>query len=749
LALTPGTRLGVYEVTSQIGEGGMGQVYRARDTKLNRDVALKILPDAFASDPERLARFTREAQTLASLNHPNIAHIYGLEESNNVRALVMELVGGEDLSQRIARGAIPLAEALPIAKQIAEALEAAHEQGIIHRDLKPANVKVCEDGTVKVLDFGLAKALEPAGPASPSVSMSPTITTPAMTQAGIILGTAAYMSPEQAKGRSADKRSDVWAFGCVLYEMLTGQRAFEGEDVSDTLATVLKSDPDWTRLPADTPLSIQRLLRRCLEKHRKTRIPDIAIARFEMEEVLSESPAGPIDRAATATTSTPPSPVRRWLAIVGAALTAGLAVGVSDRVLYKPVSQAVVRLDAMPSDGSAVGDQFPAPDVVITPDGSHIVYDVGNGQSTAQLFVRRLDQLEAMPLKGLTGVSDPFISPDGQWVGYFDGATMKKVAISGGPSVAICALSGVFPRGASWGPGDIIVFGTAGGGGLQRVGAGGGQAEVLAKPDPAKGEQAYVLPEILPGGRAVLFSILPATTNPDNGRIAVLDLKTGQTKVLVQGGSNPRYAPSGHLVYAAAGSLRAVPFDVDRLELRGNPVAVVEHVATKGPLAAANFAVAKNGTLVYRTGDAQGGANRTLVWVDRLGHEEPLGVPLRAYAYPHLSPDGTKLALDVRDQESGIWVWDLVRHGPLTRLTLDTGVHRGGIWSLPDGRRIAFSAERDGAENIYWQAADGTGTAERLTDRPKPSVPQAFTPDGTRLLFVEPTVAPSTWESST
>jgi Tol biopolymer transport system component len=571
-----------------------------------------------------------------------------------------------------------------------------------------------------------------------------------MTGMGVIMGTVAYMSPEPAKGKPVDKRTDIWAFGCVLYEMLTGRRAFEGEDVSDTLATVLKSDPDWARLPADTSPSIRRLLRRCLTKDRKARLPDIAIARFEIDDVLSGAFSAPAETPVAAIAR--PSLLPRWMPIAAAGLSVGLVVGAGAWALLRPRPQPVMRLTAMPADGSAVGDSFPTPDVAISPDGRHIVYTVGQSPETVQLFVRSLDQLEATPLRGLGAAVGPFVSPDGEWVGYVDGqslSVMKKVSINGGPPVTICTAPARV-RGASWGPDDTIGFGTfpsaqfgIATAGLFRVAAGGGKPEALTKPDSSKGEAAHILPEVLAGGRAVLFTIVAANNPGENNQIAVLDLGTGRTKALIRGGSSPRYVSSGHLVYAAAGSLRAVGFDVSRLEVRGNPVPVVEHVATKGGSgAAASFDIARDGTLIYRTDDAQGGvANRTLVWVDRQGHEEPIGVPVRAYVRSRLSPDGTRIALDIRDQENDIWVWDFA-HTTLMRLTFDPGLNRGVAWS-PDSRRIAFSALRDGSENVYWQAADGTGTAERLTDRPKGQVPWSFTPDGTRLLFQEPINPPS------
>jgi serine/threonine-protein kinase len=744
LALAPSTRIGPYDIVSVLGSGGMGVVYRARDTKLSRDVALKVLPEAFAADAERLARFRREAQVLASLNHPNIAHIYGFEDSGSTHALVLELVEGPTLADRITHGPIPLDETLPIARQIAEALEAAHEQGIIHRDLKPANIKIRPDGTVKVLDFGLAKAMEPASGGRPDLTNSPTITTPAMTHMGVILGTAAYMSPEQAKGRPADKRSDVWAFGCVLYEVLTGKRAFEGDDVSDTLAAVLRGEPDWNALPPELPSALRTLIRRSVQKDPKRRLPDIGVTRLEIDEVLASPATEAVGRVGAARVIV--APVRSgWhtaLWALAAALGGGLAAGAGTWMRLAPAPPPVLRLNLMPADGGPVGNATGMWDVAITPDGTRVVYGTGT-RDTLQLFVRSLDQLDATPLKGLGSPFSPFPSPDSQWVGYFEvgpPVTLKKVSITGGPSVTICVVPQGLPGGANWGSDGTIVF--ASGGTLLRVAAGGGMPEVLTKVDSTKGDFAIASPEMLPGGRAVLFTIVAQTNRLENSRIAVRDLKTGHTKVLVQGGTDPHYVQSGHLVYAAAGSLRAVRLDLDRLEVQGTAVPIVDHVATKAANAAAMFAIARNGTLLYRTGEVQDvTTQRTLVWVDRQGHEEPLGVPLRAYAYVHLSPDNTKLALDIRDQENDIWTWDLVRHGPLTRLTFDPGVNRGGVWN-PDGKRIAFSAERDGAEDIYEQAADGTGTAERLTNRAGQTVPQSFTPDGKQLLFVTPTSAP-------
>jgi serine/threonine-protein kinase len=537
LALTLGTRLGVYEIIAAIGEGGMGQVFRARDTKLDRDVAIKILPEVFAHDADRLARFTREAKTLASLNHSHIAGIYGLEESGGIIALVMELVDGDDLSRRIARGAIPLDEALPIAKQIAEALEAAHERGIIHRDLKPANIKLRPDGVVKVLDFGLAKLAQPEAAGSHADAMaSPTITSPArVTGIGVILGTAAYMSPEQAKGRDADRRSDIWAFGCVLYEMLTGRRAFDGEDMTDVLGAVVRLEPNWQALPADVPQPVRTLLQSCLVKDRGRRVADISTALFVLDKVPSlAEPA-----AAGADAAPPRRPVwRRAVTPVTAALAASAVVGTGVWFATRaaePPPPRVSRLLIAPSGTAAMNNIIGNSALAISPDGSRVVYVGNNG---TQLFVRALDALEPAAVFTSVDLSQPFISPDGPWIGFVEGGAWKKVAVTGGPAVLLASLDGA-ARGATWGADDAIIGATTNAAtGLQRVTAAGGPATVLTRPDPAQGEADHVWPERLPGGRAVLFTIIPLGGRIDTAQVAVLDLQTGTRKVLVRGGQS-------------------------------------------------------------------------------------------------------------------------------------------------------------------------------------------------------------------
>ena len=730
MPLSPGTRLGPYEIAAQIGVGGMGEVYRATDTKLDRDVAIKVLPESLAGDPDRIARFQREAKTLAALNHPNIAAIYGLEEADSTKALVMELVEGPTLADRIAQGAIPVDEALPIAKQIAEALEAAHEQGIIHRDLKPANIKVRTDGTVKVLDFGLAKALEPTGAMSPGMSQAPTITTPAMTQAGMILGTAAYMSPEQAKGKTVDRRSDVWAFGAVLYEMLTGKRAFLGDDVSDTLALVLKFDPEWDSLPADAPSRIRQVIQSCLQKDPKQRIRDIGDVSLALGGAFeSGASQRPVSVAAVA------QPVwrRAWpvaAALVVGGIVTGLVVGPSEETPPPPVRRFVHVLPAALTLPAASGSL-----VALSPDGQTLVYRAfENG--VFRLYQRALDQLDATPIPGTENASsEPFFSADGQWLGFDTaGATLMRVALAGGRPVGVTDLPGT-SRGASWGPDDSMIVSVRSGG-LVRVPGGGGEADVVATPDDAR---EYWYPQILPGGRTVLFTASLGT--PDAGDVLALNLDTREQTTVIRGGVAGRYVPTGHVVFVRGGDLWAVRFDVDRLEAVGEPVLVEQGIRVEGG-GAVQVAIADDGTLAYLSGGLSG-VQRSLVWVDRQGQEARLAAPPRAYVYPRLSPDGTRVALDVRDQERDIRIWDLARE-TLTRLTFDPSLDSYPVWT-PDSTRVVFSSTADGALNVYWKATDGTGTVDRLTESVNAQNGYSFSPDGESLVIRE--VQPDTGEN--
>ena len=748
-SLGPGVRIGSYEIVSAIGAGGMGEVYRARDTKLGREVAIKVLPSSLTSDPERLARFRREAQVLATLSHPNIAGIYHVEETADGPAIVMELVDGETLADRIARGPIPIDEALPIAKQIAEALEAAHEQGIIHRDLKPANITLTPNGTVKVLDFGLAKLNDPNvsnDPNGPNVlSMSPTITSPALlTGVGMLLGTAAYMSPEQAKGKPADKRSDIWAFGCVLYEMLTGRRAFEGEDILDVMGGVVRLDPNWDALSSDVPHPLRTLMQKCLAKDRRRRISDIAAASFAIEamsEVSANAAASPRTRN------------RLWQRIgipVSMFLLGTAAAGGFVLFAVPPLStiQPVTRL-AMPASVDAPVAYDGADRILtVSPDGSRIVYTSANVSPyvngiPVRLFARKLDQLQNTLLAGPGDVRDPFFSPDGEWVGFFDPITrIQKVGAAGGPPIALAAMDGN-ARGATWGPDDTIIFATVNTAtGLQRISTNGGEPTILTRPNHEKGERDHVWPYFLPGGHAVLFTILPVGPIED-AQIAVLDLRDGKQKVLVRGGSDARYVPGGFLVYGFAGTLRAVAFDAERLEVRGTPVPVLQQVVTTPVEGAANFGVAGNGTLIYASGTLTSAPRtRSLVWVDREGRAIPVFEREAVYRAPRLSPDGKRVAVDVTSVSTSgapnrdIWVID-IGPGTQTRLTSEPGIDSLPLWTR-DGKAIVFSSDRaGGASLLYSVPADGSKRPESLTKGDSSQGATSWSPDGRTLAFYD------------
>jgi eukaryotic-like serine/threonine-protein kinase len=711
-----------------LGKGGMGEVYRARDSKLKRDVAIKVLPDEFSRDSERLARFQQEAEALAALNHQNIAGIYDLQQSDESRFLVLELVEGDTLADLIQkRGALPIDDALHIAKQICEALEAAHEKGIVHRDLKPANVKITPDGKVKVLDFGLAKALAPAGTIS-APSESPTMTSSAMTQAGVILGTAAYMSPEQARGKQADKRSDVWAFGSVLFEMLTAKRACDGDEVPDILAAVLRGEPDWAALPSNLPISIRTLVQRCLEKDRKRRIADISTALFLLNEhaSLESSPA------AAAPPSSGALRGRLFAAavalVIGAVAAAGATWWITRSASTNPTA---TRFAIVLPPNQVLGLTGVDRSVAVSPDGTHVAYVTGS-----QLFVRAINQLDAVPLAGILNPRWPFFSPDSQWIGFFSGVELRKVSVSG--PITVCPVTGA-ARGASWGADGKIVFATSDSTtGLLSVPSGGGEPAVLTKPDHAHGEFDHVSPSVLPGGQAVLFTITPAGAVPENAQVAVLDLKTGERRILIRGGQGAEYVETGHLVYAAGATLRAVPFDLRNVEVTGDPVPVLDQAATNQY--GASFTISTRGTLAYIPGGLTSGqfnTPRSVVWVDRQGREEPVGWPIRSYTYPRISPDRTRVALDIRDQDNDIWIGDLQRQ-TLTRLTFDPGTDYYPLWT-PDGRRIIFYSIRGGTGgNLFRQPADGTGSVEQLTrSLTVPHYPYAISPDGKSLVFQE------------
>jgi eukaryotic-like serine/threonine-protein kinase len=733
MRLAAGSRLGAYEVVAQIGAGGMGEVYRAHDEHLKRDVAIKVLPSEFALDVDRLARFKREAQLLASLNHPNIAAIYGFDQVGDTQTLVLELVEGDTLTNRIARGPMPIDETLPIAKQIAEALEAAHEQGIIHRDLKPSNIKVRPDGSAKVLDFGLAKAVDPS-PNATDVAQSPTITSPAMTRMGVILGTAAYMSPEQARGKTLDKRTDIWSFACVLYEMLTGRRAFGGDGISDTLVFILSKEPDWSALPSAAPAGIRRLLSRCLQKDPRRRLRDIGDARLEIERLLAGAPE---DEAAPAIPPGPAHGRRERLVWAAASLALGAIVaGLATWVALRPApGAAALKRFVIPVSGlGAVGSTALGRHVVtLSPDGRHLVF-VAN----RRLYLRPLNRLEAVPMGGTEGnnpthARDPFFSPDGEWIGFWHAGRLKKIPVGGGAPVTLCEADQ--PFGATWGEDGTILFGQ-GSRGIWQVPATGGGAPVQAI-RVQEGEQAHG-PQRLPGGGDwVLFTLRPA--NPaswDSARGVVQSTSTGERKVLIEGGTDVRYLPTGHLMYVLRGTVLAVPFDVARRAVLGGPVALVEGVMqVTGQTGAAQFSVSRDGTLAYLPATAGATAQRALVWVDRRGREELVGAPARVYVGVALSPDGTRVALGAQDEDNDIWIWNFARR-TFTRFTFDPGAEGLPLWS-PDGRRIVFFARGTAGSNLFWQTADAAGAPERLTASQNLQVPNSFSHGGDQLVLHE------------
>jgi serine/threonine-protein kinase len=746
VTLTHGTHLGSYQITGLLGVGGMGEVYRATDTSLKRQVAIKVLPAAVASDPARLARFQREAEILAALNHPNIAHIHGLEKADGAIALVMELVEGPTLGDRIGRGAIPLGEALAIARQIAEALDAAHEQGIIHRDLKPTNIKVRDDGIVKVLDFGLAKALEPSSAMSANTSISPTITSPAMTQAGIILGTAAYMAPEQAHGRPVDKRADIWAFGCVLYEMLTGRLAFGGDDVTDTIVSVVSKEPDWSLLPPSAPDSVRRLLRRCLIKSVQQRLRSIGDAVLEIDDATP-----PVTDASTdeAIVNLAKSPVARWLRATGAGVLL-LAVAVAGWMVGRrqtaglPASTSAMRFSLVRSAADAITVSGNSRDLAVAPDGRTIAYVGGNGTS---LIIRHLDRSDTTRIDRVGLPQNPFFSSDGAWVGFVDGlSAIKKVSVRGGSIETVCRIS--YPVVQPAWHRDTIVFAQYGR--IFRVSAAGGVAEPITPPLSVEGPRLYN-PSFLPAGNAILVGV----ASPTRSGIGIVDLRTGALKLIVQipaitdeFGLQARFVAPNRLIYRAAmepgaeaPALRVVGFDVGRLETVDQSVAVEESVFVSPFGGFADFDVAENGTLVYVASSARPNARR-LVWVTREGREELIDLPERAYTYPNFSPDGRQVAFDIRDQENDAWIWNLGGN-TLRRLTFDRGFNQYVVWAH-DQRHLVYTlsvASVAGAVNrIYWQSPDGRGQPEVLTERPALLAPYGFSKDDRHLIFREDSV---------
>jgi len=711
-----GQTLGPYHLLELLGIGGMGEVYRARDTRLGRDVAIKVLPRLFSADPDRLARFEREARLLASLNHPHIGAIYGVEEAAGLNALVLELVEGPTIAERLRGGRLPVAEAMRMACQIAEALEAAHERGVVHRDLKPQNVKVKPDGTVKVLDFGLAKGTMAAAADGDGSPGSPAAIDG--TREGVILGTASYMSPEQSRGRAVDKRTDIWAFGCVFYEMLTGRAAFAGETLSDTLAAVLKEEPDWPALPADTPPGVRSVLRRCLKKDPVDRLHDIADARIELQEAIAEP-------AAATPTGPPRGAADRWARVIPWVVAAGsvaallLVVPQATRRSGSPVA-SVTRLDLDLPAGVELVTVYP-PAMVLSADGTRVAF-VGVLRGLRQLYTRRLDQFETVPIRGTENANAVFISPDGRALGFITAdLALKKVSLADS-LVTTIGHDAEFSAGAAWGPDDRITFVRAGT--LWQVPASGGPAKQLTTLDSGKRELLHLWPSVIAEGRVILFASITGTSRGAS-HIEALSLATGQRRVILESGTFPLYVSTGHLVFFHDGALLGAPFDADRLEVTGPVVRVLENLAVGTTMDAPLAALSNAGALMYAPGDA--GTTR-LVWVSRQGVEQAITETPRRYQYPRLAPDGRRTVVATAGD---LWIQDNAR-ATFTRLTSEQTVGNAfPVWT-PDGSRVLFRT----SNGMSWISADGSGQPNAIAGAVPGDIPCSVAPDGDTLAFM-------------
>ena len=725
MALTLGTRLGVYDIIAPIGEGGMGQVFRARDTRLDRDVAIKILPEAFAHDADRLARFTREAKTLASLNHPNIAGIYGLEESGGVSALVMELVEGDDLSQRIAKGAIPIDEALPVAKQIAEALEAAHEQGIVHRDLKPANIKVRPDGTVKVLDFGLAKAMEPGG-ASTVMRRSRRRYRSTPPRPGSSSAPPPTCLPSRPRGKAVDQRSDVWAFGVVLYEMLAGIRAFRGDEISDTIVSVLRDDPDWSRLPADTPPGVVQALRVCLRKDPMHRLRDISTVRLAMEGAFNPIVASTATPEGVAVHGRATSSILWKAAVALLALTTLAGVAAAYRALS--ATSPVVRFSVTPPEKTSfvTHSHLPATSVTISPDGKALAFTAEDGARKTLVWVRPIDSVAARPLPGTEDAALPFWSPDSRFIGYTAAGKLMKIAVGGGPPQMVSTLNAgaVNGRGATWGLNDVIVF-NAGPGPLIRISSSGGQSTAFTK-------EAGTFPSFLPDGRHVLFYYQGAAEGPG---VYVVAIEGGEPKRLVAADSGGVYsARSGHLLFVRQGTLLAQPFNPTTQALADEAFPIAEHVEAAAVPGLVSFSVSNTGVLAYGTGVANS-AGIQLVWIDRQGKQVGTVGSAGNYRGLDLLADGARVAAHRHDGDGGdIWLMDL-SGGTESRFTFDPSQHNSAPISSPDGSQVAFGSLRAGKWGLYRKQSNNAASDERLIESDAQLLPVSWAPDGQSIVY--------------
>jgi serine/threonine protein kinase/Tol biopolymer transport system component len=737
MSVNAGTRLGPYEILSAVGAGGMGEVYRAKDTRLDRIVAIKVLPKHLADRAELRERFEREAKAISSLNHPHICTLYDVGHQDGIDYLVMEYVEGETLSAKLTKGPLPLDQVLQYAIEIADALDKAHRKGVTHRDLKPGNIMLTKSGS-KLLDFGLAKLREDSAPSTP-LSQLPTGKDP-ITAQGTILGTLQYMAPEQLEGKQADARTDIFAFGLVVYEMATGKKAFEGKSQASLIAAILEREPPAiSSLQPMTPPALDRVVKTCLAKEPDERWQTASDLCRELKWIAE---------GGSQVTSAPTGAVKGIRTLGRRALILGLGVLLLVAVLASlatwnlkpslppmPVSRLTITLP--PGQQLAGLDSGPA--VALSSDGTNLAYVARQG-GTQQIYLRAMDSLDAKPLSGTEGGIEPFFSPDGQWVGFFAGGRLMKVSVSGG--AALTLGDAALPDGASWGSQGTIAFAPQNVSVLQQVSDAGGTPQPLTRLE--KGDASHRWPELLPGGKAVLFAAGTSGINFSNAQVAVQSVGAGQRRKLVQGGTHPRYALSGHLVYAQGGSLMAIRFDPQRLEVTGTAVPVVEGVLQSPASGAAQYSLSPTGSLVYVLGGIQSAQSR-LVWVNRTGAEQPLAAKAHAYLNPRLSPDGRRVAAVIAEQESQTWLYDLSREAS-TRFTLEGSSNTAPSWT-PDGKRIAFTSNKEGPQNLFWQLADGSGGLERLTTTEYTQFPTSWSPNGQLLAFVEvnPTTGYDIW----
>jgi Tol biopolymer transport system component len=726
MAILPGRRLGPYEILSAIGAGGMGEVYKARDTRLDRIVAIKVLPAHLAGRAELRERFDREAKTIASLNHPHICTLYDTGHQDDIDFLVMEYLEGETLALRLVKGSLPIQQVLQYAIEISDALDKAHGKGVTHRDLKPGNIMITKTGS-KLLDFGLAKLKQESAPTSVSISNLSTAADP-LTAQGTVLGTLQYMAPEQVEGREVDARTDIFSFGVVVYEMATGKRAFEGKTQASVIGAIMSYDPPLiSSLQPMTPPALDRVVKKCLAKEPDDRWHAAKDLCDELKWIAGGGSQAPVARAAA--TKGIRALGQRPLLLGLSSLLIGLVIASVATWNLKPTQkQLVTRTVINLPPGLQLAGLDAGPAVALSPDGAHLAYVARQGD-TQQIYLRALDSLESKPIPGTEGGVNPFFSPDGQWVGFFAGGKLMKVSVSGGAAVTVVGAG--YPLGASWGSQGTIIFGNFTGA-VQQVSDAGGTPQPLTHPEI--GETTHRWPEFLPGGKAVLFASGPSGLTFTNAQLAVLSVGTGERRNLLQGGTNPRYAPSGHVVYMQGGNLMAVPFDSKRLTVTGESAPVVEGVLQSPISGDAQYSISATGSLVYVSGGVQAAQTR-LVWVSRNGAEQTMAAPGRAYVLPRLSPDGRRLAVAIQDQGSQIWLYDFAR-GTFTRLTFEGNINLVPVWT-PDGKRIAFNSNRDGPFNIFWQLADGSGGLERLTTSEYLQAPMSWSPDGQLQAFLE------------